>query len=160
MKIKGREIKGPNIETIVIPRGDDVEDYLVFRAQAVLDYTEFDALCPRPTPPVKIVKGGARVADPDAPPFIEARKNYNIRRFSWMVLKSLEATEGLEWETIEFGNPATWENYEKEFKDGGLTDGEIAAIVTAVLTANSMNTEKLDQAREAFLAFQAAQQET
>ena len=59
MKLHGQKIEGPNVEIIVIPRGGDKED-IVLQAQAVLDTTPFDKLCPVPTAPEKILKGGKR----------------------------------------------------------------------------------------------------
>lgn len=152
MKLKGKKIEGPNIETIVIPRGSDPENYLVFKAQAVLDFSEFDALCPRPEPPVKLLKGGKRTIDKEAPTFQTAANLWGMRRFAWTVIKSLEATEDLEWETVDFGNPDSWSNYEQELHDAGFTIAEMNLLLDGVMTANSMNSEKLDQAREAFLA--------
>lgn len=152
MKIKGKKIEGPNIETIVIPRGNDPENYLVFKAQAVLDFSEFDALCPRPEPPIKLLKGGKRAIDKEAPTYQTAINLWGMRRFAWTVIKSLEATEDLEWETVDFGNPDSWANYEQELHDAGFTIAEMNLLLDGVMTANSMNSEKLDQAREAFLA--------
>lgn len=159
MKLKGKKIDGPSIETIIIPRGKNPEDFIIFKAQAVLDYSEFDALCPRPKPPVKMLKGGKREIDQEAPSFQEAARVWATRRYSWTVLKSLEATEELEWETVDLGKPETWENYEKELEESGFTIAEMNLIYEGVMSVNAMSNEKLEQAREAFLAFQAMEQQ-
>lgn len=158
MKINGVKIEGPNIETIVIPRGDDPENALVFKAQSVLDFEEFDAICPRPEPPIKLLRGGKQQPDREAPTFKEAQQIWASRRFAWTILKSLEATPELEWETVDCNKPETWGNYEQELRDAGFNLAELNMIIDGVMTANSMNTEKLDKAREAFLASQGMDQ--
>lgn len=60
MKVNGKTIAGPNVEILYLPRGEDV---LEFRLQAVLDYGDFDLLCPTPMPPVRMVKGGKKVSN-------------------------------------------------------------------------------------------------
>ena len=49
MKIKGKKVSARNFEPVVLPR-QNWED-IVFMAGSVLDYAEFDAICPQPTPP-------------------------------------------------------------------------------------------------------------
>ena len=154
MKINGKKIEGPNEEIIVIPRKD--ED-IVFRAKAVLNYEEFDKLCPTPIPPM-IKKKGTDFPIPDIEDTNYQNKlaTYATKRTSWMILKSLEATDGLSWDTIKMSDPDSWENFEKEMKDSGFSDIEINRIVIGVQTANCLNEEKLEEARKRFLASQQA----
>ena len=74
-----------------------------------------------------------------------------------MILKSLEATEGLEWETVKMDDPETWLNYEKELKDSGLSPIEVGRIVGICMSANGLDERKMEAARDAFLAEQQAQ---
>jgi hypothetical protein len=67
MKINGEEIKGPNTELIVIPRSNG--NPIVFKAQAILDFDDFDKLCPRPKPPQTIKRGEGVVSNPEDPIF-------------------------------------------------------------------------------------------
>jgi len=154
MKLQGRQIKGPNMETIVIPRGDD---YIVFKAQAVLDYEPFEKMVPEPKPP-GVIRRGETVATPnyEAPEFKAAMKKRGMLKYAWMVIKSLEATEGLEWEVINLQDSSTWDKVDEEFKASGFTPLEINKIYEGVLSANGMNEDKLEQAKR-FLATQAAQ---
>ena len=150
MKLGNRTIKGPNVETIVIPRGDD--EPLVFKAQAVLDYTEFEAVVSMPKPRVKMLRGGKKVLDSEAPDYKEAIKKYSSLKFSWMIIESLKATPDLVWEKVDPKDPDTWENVEIELNEAGFNFAEIHHILQGVLSANAMSEDKLDKAREAFLA--------
>lgn len=149
MKLGGKKIEGPNVETIVIPRTDGRSD-IVFKAQAVLDYAEFDRLCPRPTPPIKMLRGGERQADYEDEAYKKRLNEYGLKRMAWMSLKSLEATEGLEWETVDLGNPNTWLKFEDELTDSGFSDPELQRIRNGVFTANCLNENLVELARQSF----------
>jgi hypothetical protein len=151
MRLHGVKIEGANVEEIVIPRGDD---QIVLRAQAVLDNEEFDDLCPRPKPQVLLMKGGKRVEKTDAPAYQQAINTWGEQRVAWLVIKSLEATEGLEWETVKIDDPSTWLNYRSELKASGFSDNEQARILAGVMAANGLNEAKVAEARERFLASQ------
>lgn len=156
MKIKGKKIQGPNIEVIVLPRGDDD---LVFKAQAVLDTTAFDNLCPRPEPPKMMKRGGQLVNNVEDPGYQQAVLAYGRLRSSWMIIESLRATEDLEWETVKYDDSSTWNGYENELRSAGLAEMEISRIIAGVMTANALNEEKIEEARNRFfLGQQVAQQ--
>lgn len=154
MKINGKQIKGPNVETIVIPRGDD---FIVFKAEAVLDYKPFEEMVPMPAPP-QVLFRGETVSKPnyEAPAYKEAMGKRSLLKYHWMIIKSLSVTEGLEWEVVNLQEPSTWTQVETEFQNSGFTPLEINKIFEGVLTANGMNEEKLEWARKSFLARQAA----
>lgn len=148
MRIGGREIKGSNIETIVIPRGDD---QIILKAQAVLDDSVVDALCPRPKPRVSIGKGGKRVERVEEQSYQDALNEWGERRVAWLIIKSLEATEDLEWDTVNPDDPSTWLNYKKELLDSGFSDAERARIIEGVMAANGLSESKVEEARQRFL---------
>lgn len=150
MRIAGKKIEGPNVELIAIPRGTG--DPIVFRAQAIMDYSTFDKLVPEPKPPVKIMRGGKRVKDTDAPSFKQAQEEFATRRIAWMVIESLKATEGLEWEKIDYDDPTTWHLFEDELRESGFSHIEVQRIIQGVFAANCLDEEKLEAARESFLA--------
>ena len=155
MKIKGKTIEGPNVELIVIPRsGGDIP----FECRAVLDFDDFDKMCPDPEPTMKLLPGGVQVPNMEDPKYIAAIEAKGEKRIAWMVVKSLEATEGLEWDTIKMDDPETWGNYRQELQDAGLTFMEITRIITTVMAANSLDETKLEEARKRFLA--AREEET
>jgi hypothetical protein len=150
MKLNGRVINKPNIVTIVIPRQND--DDLIFRAQPVLDFTEFEAVCPKPEPTVRIMPGGKRQLDTNNVDYQKLVEQWAERKYSWMILKSLQATEGLEWDTVDMADPETWSNYIKEMYDSFMTDKEITDVCRAAIAANGLDQEKIDSATESFLA--------
>ena len=155
MKIQGHELTGPAVEVLVIPRqsGD-----IVFKAKAVLDYTDFDKLCPLPTAPEILRPGGGKAQDVNDPEYVKALDEWASHKTEWMVLKSLEGTEGLEWETIDYSDPDTWKNYVDEFTKAGFSETEINRLVNTAATACGLNQTKIDEATKRFLAGQAANQ--
>jgi hypothetical protein len=150
MKIHGKKIEGSNIETIVIPRGDG--DPIVFRCQAVLDMEPFDKLCPPPRAPIILKPGGKRITDIEDGKYKAQIEQHNNKRMGYLILKSLEATEGLEWETVKLSDPETWDGYQKELKESGFSSIEIMRIVNTCMAANCLDEARLDKAREDFLA--------
>lgn len=155
MKIHGKTLDGPNIEVVVIPRqsGD-----IVFRAQAVLDYEDHDKLNPMPQPPKKLLRGGGVQEDVANPKFQKALDTWAQRKFYWMLLTALKATDGLEWESINISKPETWENYKAEMTKSGFSPGEINRIEMCVTDACGLNQTKIDEATQRFLAGQAQAQ--
>lgn len=153
MKLKGKKIQGANYEWIVIPRPDGD---LVFKAQAVLDMKGFNDRVQEPKPPKVMLPGGEKKEDTDDQRYKEAVKQYADMRYAYMIIKSLEATPEFEWETVNIDDAGTWLNWSKEFQDAGFTVSEINIIQFGVAAANSLNQDKLDEARARFLASQAA----
>lgn len=151
MKLAGKKIEGPNISVIVIPRKN--RD-LVFQAQAVLNYDDFDKICPAPNAPEILKPGGIRIRDIADKNYLKSLDDWSSKKTSWMILKSLEASESLEWETINMSDSDTWDNYRSEMQASGLSPSEIGRIIGCVLEANALNQEKIDQATQRFLAGQ------
>lgn len=149
MKLGGKKIEGANYEYVVLPRPGG---QLVFKAQAVLDMKRFDEMCPEPEAPSVMKPGGVKYKNIADPVYLESLKRRTQMRINWMVLQSLSATEGLEWETVDMSNPDTFQNYEKELVDAGLTQSERNRIVNAVLSANGLDESKIEEARQSFLA--------
>ena len=55
MKYKGEKLTGKNSDVLVLVKGDKK---VVFKAETLMTYAEFDAVCPEPKPPTVIKKGG------------------------------------------------------------------------------------------------------
>lgn len=154
MKLNGVKISGPNVETIVLPRGDGSP--IVLRAQAILDMDEFDKLSPVPKPPEKMLPGGIKVPNLEDSYYLAAVEEVGKRRMAYMVVKSLEATPGLEWETVRLSDPSTWLGYRDEFREAGFSEVEVNRITAAVMSANCLSEEKVEEARQRFLASELA----
>jgi len=156
MRIKDREILGPNKEIIPIPRGNG--DDLVFVAEAVLDHSEFDKLCPIPKPRIK------KIADQDIPDlsdkaYLKKIDQYSQKKTAWLVLTSLKATDGLEWDQVDLKDPSTWLLFRKEMHEAGLSDNEINMIINGALSAQRLNEYKIEAARKRFLLRERARLE-
>ena len=155
MKLNGKTINKPNEVVVVLPRGDD---NLVFKAQAVLSYKEFDQLVPLPKPPTIMRPGGEKSVDLEDEKYNKLIEQYAEKKTTWLFIKSLEATPGLEWETLNPKDPSTWKNFDKEFENSGLCEAEIRLISNAVMEANALNSDKIEKAKQSFLASAGGQQ--
>ena len=156
IKIRGTEIKGPMVETIVIPRQPEGED-IIFKAQAVLDMGEFEKVCPMPQPPVILKRGLGKVEDTEDKNFKLAQQQYGKLRIAYMVVQSLKATEGLEWGRVKDNDPGSWLLWEDELKESGFSQIERQRIANGVFAANALNEEKMKEARERFFTGEQAQ---
>jgi hypothetical protein len=157
MKYFGKKIQGPNEEIVAIPRPDgDV----IFKAQAIMSYERFNQLVPEPKPPKIRKKGGVMLDDFDDANYKLSIQQYGQKKYYFIVVESLKATPGLEWETIDPMNPDTWKNIEKELEESGFNNREIRLIIDGVLRANTIDQTKVDEALQRFLLLQQEQQQT
>jgi len=153
MRIKGKLIGAPEPKLCVIERG---EEQFVFTISAVLDYSEFDRLCPTPKPPKAMKPGGKVTENPNSPKYLEALTKYAEKKTSWLLIQAINGTEGLEWEKVDLTDPDTWDSYMDELKESGLTEGEIAYLINQVYVVNSLDESKMTEARERFMSSQEA----
>lgn len=150
MKLNGKKIEGSNHKVIVIPRGED--EPIVMKACAILDYSTFDRILPRPTAPIIMKRGGIKTANFSDARYVAQIETYGHKRIGWIVLESLRlGTPELEWETIDFGDPDTWNKYDNELAEAGFSFIEIQYIVQCCMEANALDEEKLTEARNSFL---------
>jgi len=145
MKIGDVEVT-PNEEILVLPR--PTQD-IVIRAKAVTSMEEFEALCPVPEAPGIRTKDGFRPDTTDEG-YIGLLAHHNEQRMHFLVINSLEPSE-IEWDGVKLDNPSTWKLWAEELKEAGLTDVECGRIIRCVLSANSLDEEKITAAREVFL---------
>lgn len=151
MKMQGKVLAPPEPEVIVVPRSNG--DNLIFQAGAVLDYAFFDENIKQPVPP-RVIRPGQPEGLPDEkdPKYVAAVTDFGKKRFHYMILKSLESTPGLEWETVNMADSETWSNYESELKASGFTNIEINRIIGGVMTAQGLDDDRIREARESFFA--------
>lgn len=149
MKLKGKKINTVNFEYVVIPRPDG---NIVFKASAVLNNDEFERICKEPEPPKITRPGQSPVPDFEDEDYKKALAEHSQRFNDWTILKSLSATESLEWESVKMDDPETWKNFKKELSDSGFSMVEVGKIIKAVWVANSLDERKLEEARKSFLA--------
>lgn len=150
MKLNGRQLDSPNEVVIIIPRMNDDDD-IILKARAVLDMEEFDKMCPEPKPPVRKLSNGREMENVKDTGYVQQVKNQDVLRLSWIVLKSLEATEALEWEDVKVDDPTTWNNFREEMMHSGFSAFEINRVIAECLNVNALNEEKIEAARQRFL---------
>jgi len=155
MKIQGRIISGPKETIVAIPRDDGD---IIFKLRAVLTFDEFDVLCPEPVAPTRVYKDGRKELDIENADYVKLSGERASKRWDWMILKSLSATEGLEWETVDMAKPDTYTNYLKELNGAGFTTYEIQKIIQGVIDANGLDETKYKEARERFMYSQVPSQ--
>lgn len=148
MKYKGKEVKGRNREIIPIPR---LEGDIIFIAGTVQNWSEFENLVPEPTPPKILKAGGVKIEDKNDPGYLKALDEYNELRTHYLIISSLQATEELEWETVDIQKPETWKNYKKELENSDFSELEIGRIIVGVMRANSLDESMIEEARSNFL---------
>jgi len=134
---------------VVFPRQGQPD--IILTLQSVLDYSAFEALCPRPNPPERLFPGGDRQLLYDHPDYNKKILEWTTKRYQWMTLKSLEATTELEWETVDILDPETWKNYSAELKQT-FTVVEINKLTETVIDVCGLNASKIEEATKSFLA--------
>jgi len=150
MKIAGKELgSSPNVEYVVIPRSDGD---IPFICTAVLDFEEFDRICPTPETPTVLAPGGIQTPDVNDADYLKAVQDHGKQRIDWMILKSLSSPDGLVWESVDMKDPETWKNYEKELQSAGFAFMEIVHIRNVCLQVNMFDETKMIEARKRFLA--------
>lgn len=157
MKINGKKLDKINQDVLVIPRP---EGDVVFIAQGVLSYKEFETICPIPEAPMvsPAENKGAPYRDLKDPKFVALYNQHFQRKNDWFVIESLKASKDLEWETVDSRDPDTWGNWKKELEEAFFTENEIFKIYQLCLSVNSMDDGMLQAARDRFIAGTTAKQ--
>lgn len=154
MKIKNQSVEPPKPVPIPLPRATNVVELL---AGPIMSFDEFETLCPEPTPPVEMdmkTNQKRRVLDHEG---YQAKMNVWIeQKTAYMIIKSLLATDGLEWELVKLEEPDTWLRYREELEQS-FTAQEVDIIIQHVYEAN-MPTERSQ--KEALERFTLSQEET
>ena len=148
LRIGGQVIDKPSEEVCVLSRtnGDDIN----IIARAVLSMEDFDQYVPRPTAGKAWSKDKGHHELTDTPQFKKDMETYGEKRFALMAIKSLEPSN-IEWQTVELDDPNTWTNWTQDLKDAKLSEVEINRIIVCVMQANSLDENKLKEARATFL---------
>jgi hypothetical protein len=152
MKVNGKTITGPRTHTVVLPYGDN-DDVIVFKFRALTAKDDFEQVMPRPKPPKVAKPAQADFYNYEDDGYKASIKSWGEKKINWEFLRSVSVTEGLEWETVNLEDPETWGNWRKDIENNfGLVDFNL--IFGGFLEANSLNEEKLEEARKRFLASQ------
>ncbi len=139
---------------LVLPRS---EQNLVFRARGLKDMEGFNARCPQPKPPGKMTRDGVVPLEND-PAYQTVLGEWAKKRLAYIVIYSLEPSQ-MEWDTVNLDDPRTWTNWEKDLREGGLSEIECSRVLALVMEANALDEAKLQKAREVFLLGQVQKSE-
>lgn len=151
MKIGGVKVTACE-ELLVLPRPDGQD--IPIRAKAVAINEEFNRLVPLPIAPKIQTKEGTShdFSDQDYKKAVHRREE---QRFAFLCIKSLEPSQ-IEWETVNLEQPNSWLKWQDELMAAGLSETEVNRIIGAVMVANSLDEDKIEAARKAFLRGQGA----
>lgn len=152
MKINNQDVVIPEDIILVIPKG---KVHYVFKAKTVLDETDFKTICPEINPPTITRPGQSPTPNLKDAEFIKAREEWAEKKTNWLILKSLEATDGLEWDTVDMADPETWDNYRQDLEKAHFSNLEVLRIIGITIEANGLDQGKIDEALESFLVTQA-----
>lgn len=156
MKLKGHDLTRKSIQIVPVPQGYDSETGeklpdIIFRCRKLLSYKEFDSLVKVPEAPHVIKPGNVKEYNFDDPTYQAKMRKFERARYDYLVLKSLEATEELTWETVKMSDPQTWSNWETELEAAGFALQDINRIQDGVLAANSISPALVEEALQNFL---------
>ena len=158
MRILGKEVDARLVEVVVIPR-QGVDDFIFSAAPVTSEqYEIFEKLCPQPQPGL-VIRPGQGKPEPDLEDasYVSAIDKWAGVKLDYMFYTSLQATEGLEWDTVLADDPSTWSNVKDELLGSGFVENEVMTIFNAVISANGLDQKKIEVATQDFLAIRAAQ---
>ena len=159
MRINGLSVAPPPIKTLVFPGRLEGGVDLVLKFQPVLNLKHFDEeIFKRPDPPIIKYADGRIQRDINDIDYQKAVDEWATARVNYMVLKSIEATPGIEWDTVKESDSSTWGNYREEL-ESVLSETEIAMVIRTVNEVSCMDQSMIDEATKSFLAKEQELQE-
>lgn len=136
------------------------KSFIAFLAQPVWDFDEFDEMVPAPVnKKMRFNKNapGGKEPDPNNPVYKDAMAKYATQRWGYMVLKTLEPSPNIEWETVSLDDPKTWDKVEDELR-ATLANFEFGKVMRLVDEANALDDDKLEENAESFFQGQLAKE--
>lgn len=149
MKVNGIAGIKPRVVELYLPIAGDKD--VQFRFRALNDADDFSKVMPEPQPPQRLMKGGELFFNHDDDSYKASYKQYAGMRMDWMILKSMDPTDQLEFETVDMAKPETWQNWKTEFT-AAFGQNATNRVYACYSDANSLSEQALTQARERFLA--------
>lgn len=148
MRYAGEKLTRTDEAILVIPRGDT---NIILKMIAIENEKDFETMCPMPTPPIRKYPDGREVPNPESPEYNKAINKWAEQRMAWVTIKSLSATEDMEWENVKLDDPETWLNYQEELKET-FSQLEINLIMAKIFDVCGLSAAKIEKATEDFLA--------
>lgn len=149
MKLKGKAISAPKAKVVAYPREDGD---LIFKLVPVINDKEFDRLSPEPKPPTVMRPNQAPFEDAQDPGYLRTLEQRDKLRWDWMLLTTLSATDGLEWEKVKPEDPSTWHLVQQELEESGLSSAEVKHLLLETSRVNVVTEEYVKEARDRFFA--------
>lgn len=152
MKIAGQKPEFKP-EVIVIPRQSG--NIVLYAGPVSTEHLEsFDKMFPTPEPPVRVMANGTKFVNDESPEYQAKLTEHGKKRMTYLMLRSLAATPDLVFETADVNKPETWDNLYKELAES-FSNLEQNLIFEKVLNANGLNSTRITEATNSFLAGKA-----
>lgn len=148
MKVNGIVLTSMRIVEVYLPisGGQAVE----FKFRPLRSDENFESILTKPEPPTKTGKGGVKHANVEDKFFKDAVTDWVTKKLDWEFLTSVSITEGLEWETVNMGDPNTWKNWRDDAAKV-FGNSELNKLFGGFLDAQYLTEEVMEKARERFL---------
>lgn len=153
MKLNGIRVEPPQPQPMVLVKGAN-EYVFWFRVVQTSEFDEFQTYCPKPKAKFKTPPKGKGFYDEEDPKYIKAINEWNLQYLHFRFLKSISATEGLEWETVKLEDCSTWSNWEDELLGAGFAQYEVNLLFNKAQSTQSLTAEMIEEATASFLARQ------
>lgn len=130
---------------------EPIKNLLVFWAQPLWNYDDFEERCPKPVPEgtaVKFTPDKGKIIDWQDPNYLEQLRAYGQKKWGYLVLKSLEPSNVI-FDNARLDDPDTWSNVGEEL-DRELAYYEKAAVLKLVDEANALDKAKLEENLQSF----------
>lgn len=152
MKFKGIKLEPPKPVPCVIPVGE-VE--VVFMVAPIYGAEGFNEVAPRPMPKIKTMADGTQETESGDKSYLDKLTQWIKNSQVWMELKALESSPDLEWEKVNINDPSTYEFFEKELRESGISKSAIEHLRLKIYEVSGMRQDLIEEATERFLAGQA-----
>lgn len=152
MQFKGAALKIREVVMVKLPRKD--ADITLKVASIPLGLKrEYDALFPRPKPPVSItVKAGGKQEKEenwDDENFVKAFDEWKYLQNIYTFYRVLEADENVKFDHTPSDLPSL-RAFANELKDSGISDGDLAIVLSQAAIASNITEEAIANARSSF----------
>lgn len=148
MKVNGKKLMGPRIVDVYLPTAD--EGAVKFSFRALKAGESFDKVMPRPKPKQGKIPGGKIVFETESPAYQQSVLDWATMKFDWEFLKSIDATEGLEWTLVDMTNPGTYGKWREELETH-FSEAEVNKIFQGFLDAQYITDDLMEVAKQRFL---------
>ncbi len=152
MRHKSAQLSRP-VSEIKIPRPDGELNFKVAAIPLGLA-RQFEKVVPKPAPPTSSVMRVGHAPDItrnwEDPEFLKSMEEFIFLRSLYMVYRSLELDENLEWPCKPV-DIVTMRTLAQSIVDSGLSDGDVSMILDRANHLSNIMPEDLEAARKRFL---------